>query len=265
MKFEVIDFHTHPFFEEADNICYNKDIIPFNSNFTLELMDKLCISKFCGSVVSFNNLKEMHANKTEWETIIKQNQKALKLRDYYKGRYIPGFHIHPNYLDESIKEIDKMKELGVNLIGEIVPFLHGYSLKNNENLDEILDYAQKKDMLVSIHTMEHIYMDELIKKHKGLKIVMAHPGEHTDIFRHVERMKLSDNCYLDLSGNGITRFGMLNRLIKEVGSERLIYGSDYPICNPIPFLKGVIDDLFLTDTEKENILSKNAKRLLKLS
>lgn len=264
MKFEVIDFHTHPFLDNSDNICYHKDIIPFTPDTTLEIMNKLSVSKFCGSVVSFENLKQMHADKTEWETIKRQNQTALKLRDYYKGRYIPGFHIHPDYLDESIKEIDKMKELGVNLIGEIVPFLHGYFIKNNNNLDEILDYAQKKDMVVSIHTMEHIYMDELIKKHKHLKIVMAHPGEHTDVFRHIDRMKLSDNCYLDLSGNGITRFGMLNRLVKEVGSERLIYGSDYPICNPIPFLKGVVDDMYLTDLEKENILSKNAKRLLKI-
>ena len=264
MKFEIIDFHTHPFLVNDNNICAHKSLLNMNGDTILKLMDMLNISKFCGSAISCAHKKEYFDGDNEWVRVSTQNQLALELQKYYKGRYIPGFHIHPDYVEESIKEIDKMKELGVNLIGELVPYIHNYSIQNNTNLDEILDYASKKDMLVSFHTMDETSTDELIKKHKDLKIVLAHPGEYDGIKKHIERMKMSDNCYLDISGTGILRYGMLSRLVNEVGADRILFGSDYPTCNPIPYLYAVTEDIYLTDSEKALILGKNAKRLLKI-
>ena len=263
MKFEIIDFHTHPFPENVNNICSHKDVIDMDKNHILNLMDKHCISKFCGSVISTNRPKTYQDGEREWTRIQNQNQIALFLQKYYKGRYIPGFHVHPDFVRESICEIDKMKKLGVNLIGELVPYIHNYSV-DNEGINEILNHAKKRDMVVSIHTMNNDSMDKLIKNHKDLKIVLAHPGEKDDILRHIDRMKESENCYLDISGNGILRYGMLAKLVKEVGADRILFGSDYPTCNPIPYLYTIIHDEYLTDNEKALILGGNAKRLLKI-
>jgi predicted TIM-barrel fold metal-dependent hydrolase len=263
MKFEVIDFHTHPFPEAVNNICSHKDVIDMDKDHILSLMDKLGISKFCGSVISSYHPKTYQDGESEWTRIQEQNNIALQLQKYYKGRYIPGFHIHPDFVEESIKEIDKMKGLGVNLIGELVPYMHNYSMTCNA-LDEILDYAENKDMVLSFHTMDNDSMDKMVNNHKNIKIVLAHPGEKDDILRHIDRMKENENCYLDISGTGILRYGMLARLVKEVGAERILFGSDYPTCYPTPYLYAVTEDEYLTDSEKALILGGNAKRLLNI-
>ena len=71
----------------------------------------LNISKFCGSAISCAHKKEYFDGDNEWVRVSTQNQLALELQKYYKGRYIPGFHIHPDYVEESIKEIDKISEV----------------------------------------------------------------------------------------------------------------------------------------------------------
>ncbi len=263
MKFEVIDFHTHPFPERINNICSHKDILDMDKDHILKLMDKLNISKFCGSVISSHHPKTYEEGESEWTRISELNQISLDLQKYYKGRYIPGFHIHPDFVEESINEIDKMKSLGVNLIGELVPYIHNYSM-DNSGLDEIINYAENKDMVLSFHTMDNESMDKLVKNHKNIKIVLAHPGEREDVLRHIDRMKQNENCYLDISGTGILRYGMLARLVKEVGADRILFGSDYPTCYPTPYLYAVTQDEYLTDSEKALILSGNAKRLLNI-
>jgi predicted TIM-barrel fold metal-dependent hydrolase len=119
-------------------------------------------------------------------------------------------------------------------------------------------------MVVSFHSMGDDEMDKMVKAHPGVTFVAAHPGEYPTFMRHLARMKMSDNYYLDLSGTGIFRHGMLRHAIDEFGAERFLFGSDYPICNPAVFVGGVLMDNLITDKEKELILSENAKRILKL-
>jgi predicted TIM-barrel fold metal-dependent hydrolase len=57
---------------------------------------------------------------------------------------------------------------------------------------------------------------------------------------------------------------MLRRGIDTVGAHRFIFGSDFPTCNPAMFLGGILLDSTIKDEEKELILSKNIKRLLKI-
>jgi predicted TIM-barrel fold metal-dependent hydrolase len=104
----------------------------------------------------------------------------------------------------------------------------------------------------------------MVKNHKDVVFVAAHPGEYGDFMRHVERMKMSENYYLDLSGYGLFRHGMLRRAIDEVGVERILFGSDFPTCSPAMYIGGVLLDELITDEEKEMIFSQNAKRLLKI-
>lgn len=257
MDFEIIDFHTHPFIVNEDNICAHKDVVAMDKDYTLKLMQSLGVSKFCGSVITTGRhytFEELKAN----------NDTALELRDYYGGAYIPGFHVHPKFLDESIKEIDRMNEKGVKLVGELVPYFHGYSSYDEVGVDEIIEYATEKDMIISFHSMGQDEMDNMVKRHKKTTFVAAHPGEYVELIRHLERAKMSENYYLDLSGYGIFRYGMLKKAISAMGAERILYGSDYPTCNPAMYLYGVLKDDLVTDTEKELILSKNAKRLLKI-
>ena len=54
---------------------------------------------------------------------------------------------------------------------------------------------------------------------------------------------------------------MLRYAIDLCGSEKLLFGSDFPICSPGMNLGGVLAE-HLTGTELKNILSDNFLRLI---
>lgn len=261
-EFEVIDFHTHPFIEQKSNICGHKEYCNMSAESTVKTMKELGVSKICGSVIGHGDILKNGGN--QWDVIKACNDEALKLREMYGDFYVMGFHVHPDYVKESCEEIEKMHKLGINLIGELVPYWHGWNDYSLPAFDEILDTARQYNMVVSFHSMGEDEMDKMVKKHPNVVFVAAHPGEYGEFMRHMERMKLSENYYLDVSGYGIFRHGMLKHAVAEFGAERFLYGSDYPTCNPAMYLGGVIWDNLLTDKEKELILAKNAKRLLGL-
>ena len=260
MSFEIIDFHTHPFIDAEDNICVHKNILPMSHKEMVNTLDELGISKFCGSVICMTD----NENETPWDKIRRNNTAALKLRDLYGDAYIPGFHIHPDYVEESLAEIRKMASLGVKLIGEIVPSSYGWKNYDTESFSILLDEAEKYNMVVSLHTTGDDAMDVLVKRHPNLTIVAAHPGEFDRFMRHIARAKMSDNYYLDISGTGITRYGMLKRAVDVLGADRILFGTDFPICDPTMYVGALLNDRHLTDSQKEQILSQNAKRLLRL-
>ena len=205
--------------------------------------------------------------KTEdYVSLIKgNNDDALELYDYYKGAYYPGCMIHPFCVEESKKQIDRFCERGLKLIGEIVPWSYKYEYYNTDEMNEIADYASKKGMIMSIHTQGFPDdMDEFVAKHKDMIIVGAHPSENLTFTRHVERAKKYDNYYVDVSGGGIQRYGCAKRLVDEIGADKVVFGSDFPISNLHMYVDGIKNDPLLKDSEKELILAKNAKRILNL-
>ena len=262
MSFGIIDFHTHPFIERENNICNHIDNCNMSVEGTRELFSQLGVSKICGSVVCGGHTEDKNA----WDKVRRNNETALKLREIYGDFYVTGFHIHPDFVEESVEEIHRMKSLGVNLIGEIVPYIDLWSNYARRDFSLLLDEAEKCGMVVSLHsvTEEEDEMDELVKNHKNLTIVAAHPGEYHTFLRHLERMKLSENYYLDLSGYGMFRHGMLRYGIDQFGAERFVFGSDFPTCNPGMYIGGVLLDTLITDEEKEKIFSLNAKKILGL-
>lgn len=260
MEYEIIDFHTHPFLESTYDISSHKDYLRLTKNDTLRILQNLGVKHICGSALSVDKLAE---GKDAWETARLFNLEALKMREYYGDFYIPGMHIHPDYVEASCREIERMRCLGVKLIGELVPRRFGYDY-GHRGLDKIFDCAAAHGMVVSFHSQDDDLMDEMVSRHKDVKFVAAHPLEKPTLLRHIQRLQRNENCYLDLSGTGMFRYGMLRRLIDDVGTDRILYGSDYPICSPAMYVGAIVLDETLSETEKHLILSGNAKHLLEI-
>ena len=214
------------------------------------------ISKICGSVIMRDN-----KNPDSLENIRRSNYAMYKIWDMLGDFYVPGMMVHPKYVEESKEMIDEFYARGGRLIGELVPYTHGWSDYSCEGFSELLDYATEKNMIVSIHSMGEDEMDRMSERHPDTKIVFAHPGEYNEAMRHIKRMKNRPNHYLDLSGYGIFRMGLTRRLVDEIGVDRIIFGSDYPTCNPYMYVGGVLLDPSLTDKEKEMIFAGNVRRL----
>ncbi len=260
-EYKVIDFHTHLFLGEEENLCKQKAHSVMTVEGSVALLRALGVERVCGSVIS------LRAGGKEgislWEETKRANRLALQIAEGLDGYYIPGFHVNPAFLEESIAEIDFMHERGVRLIGELVPAFMGLDYENG-NMKPLIEYATQKGMIFNLHTLQPAVMEKVMDADKNAVVVCAHPGEAEALEWHIRRMKKYENCYVDISGTGINRHGVLRRLIDEVGVERILYGSDYPVCSPASLLGGVVLDGSITEREKEYILYKNAKRLLQI-
>ena len=263
MQYEIIDFHTHPFDDAATNICRYQENCGMTPENAVSYLNEMGISRICGSVIC-RNQDGINTYASPWEMIVDGNDRALSLRERYSDFYIPGFHVHPDFLPESRAEIERMHRQDVRLIGELVPYMHGWSDYSCDAFGELLDMAAEYGMVVNIHTMDHDQMDVMVQKHPRTVIVAAHPGEQESFRRHLCRMEMSGNYYLDLSGTGLFRHGMLRHGIDLFGAERFLFGTDYPICTPSMYVGGVALDSLLTEEEKRMVFAGNAKRLLHL-
>ncbi len=259
-NYRIIDFHTHPFTAEHSNICQHKEYCNMSIENTKRDLQKIGVEKICGSVIGFLTADKPYT----FDDVRAVNDEALRLREAYGEFYYPGLHIHPKFVKESIAEIERFNKLGFRLVGELVPYLQDWSDYSQPAVFEILEAAEAYKMVVSVHSMGEDEMDKMVKRFKNLKIVAAHPGERREFLRHLKRMEMSENYYLDTSGTGVFRHGVLRHGIDEFGVERFLYGSDYPVCNPAAFIGAVALDFLLSEEEKEAILYKNAQRLLGL-
>ncbi len=252
----IIDFHIHPFFSREEYLSFYPEVFEKpDLNMLLNDLNDAGIDLFCGSVISQKT--------NDYSKIRTDNDKALEIWKILGGRYIPGIHVHPDFVEESVLEIKRTASLGVKLIGELVPYHHGWSDYSSDSFGEILNAAEQYGMTVSLHTMKLCEMQKMAERHKSINFVFAHPGEPERLSEHISVMKKCENVYLDLSGGGLHRFGILKKLCAEVGAERIIFGTDYPLMNPKMYVNAVLGE-HISDKDKEQILYKNSERLLNL-
>lgn len=254
-SFEIIDFHIHPFISAENNLCFYDDTVEDLEDLREDLL-RAGISKACGCV-----LRKVPVE--TFDEIRSLNDEAILIKEQLGEFYIPGIHVNPEYVNESCEELKRMHDLGVRLVGELVPHSMNWNDYYDSNFHEIYEYIQELGMVVNVHTKNDDTLERAVKAFPGIMFVAAHPGEKDSFLRHLELMKKYDNYFLDLSGTGIFRYGLLRYGINQVGSDRFLFGTDYPICNPGMYVQAVLFER-LKDKDYEAIFSGNARRLLKL-
>jgi len=256
----IIDFHMHPYFTASENICSYKNTLGMTAADIARDMERCGISMWCGCVVDLANRGDVV--RSDWKYTAANNARALALAAV-EPRYIPGIHVHPAFPEESYEAVKAAHAAGVKLIGELVPYMQGWTDYSDPALFEVFELAGRLGMVVSYHSMDDAQMEAMIAAHPSTIFVAAHPGERDKYMLHLERLKKYDNAYLDISGTGLFRYGMLAHGVSVVGSERILFGSDYPVCSPGMNLGGVMYER-LTESQLEDILCRNAERLLGL-
>ena len=250
----IFDFHLHPFIDVKSRIGSYQ--APSDARAFVEHLQRVGITECAGSVIQ-------RTDGTDFNKIRALNDEALRFRDMFPDFYHPGFHILPNFIDESIKELDRLRAEGSRLIGELVPYSMGYDKYMHPSLLPVWEYAQGMRMVVSIHSMDIQDMESLIASYPKLIVVMAHPGEFAALSSKIDILQKYDNAYLDICGTGLFRYNMLSYTVKKVGAERILFATDYPTCNAAMQVAAVnYEDI--TDNDRDAIFHNNAKRLLGL-
>lgn len=260
---DIIDFHTHPYRNETQNMCMYKESFSLDFDAAVNDLKGSGITHICGSVID----SVPYDVSAGFSYIKRLNEQAAAIHEQYKEFYTPGFHIHPAFVKESLEETERMHRKGMRLIGELVPYQHGWRELGfdygSPALREILSLAGEYEMVVSFHNMKDWQeeTDKMVRENPKVLFVAAHPGLKADFLRHLERMKAYGNLYLDLSGTGLFRYGMLRHGVKEVGADRFLFGTDYPISNPRMYVQAVFGE-HISDDDRRKIFAENARRIL---
>jgi len=255
---EIIDFHLHPGydFHKRD---HGVDID--TERFRRDLED--CgITSCCGSYIS----ERMNGRPLEeYERIVPElNREVCKIKELYGDFFVPGIHIHPSFVEMSCREIEKYAKLGVKLIGELVPYMMSWKDCATKGFLEIMEVASQYGMTVNIHPTTYEDMHKLCDLvPKEINLVWAHFSGYGGYDEHIRMIKEHENVYFDTSAHGCDRVGIIKSAVEKIGSEKLLFGTDYPGIGPSSDIAAIMFE-DITDRDRENIFSLNAKRRLGL-
>lgn len=197
------------------------------------------------------------------------NQLIAEVVARYPGRFIGYCTISPHYPAEEIWAELERHILHGNLSGiKIHPNVHRYPA-NGPLYRPMWEFAQQQALPVLSHTWEsdrecgpRLFV-EIAKEFPNVSILLGHAGG-TPAGRE-EAMATAQECealYLDLTGSQLPH-GLLEVMVRKVGAERILFGTDIPFVDCRPQI-GYVAAARLSDDEKRLILGKNAQRLFKL-
>jgi len=191
------------------------------------------------------------------------------------------------YVEEKIKEIDRLGLKGVKLI----PTLQFFNpVKANKNMQRLFEYCERKGKIVTCHTgcdpyvweEPHFsqdanpqYLKSIVQDFRTVPVILAHMGCYSSkspgiwFDEALELGKENENVWFDIAAVPyvVTREKFVDRIRRTVGFDRVLFGSDYPTVSGVS-IESMIAEVktseYLTEEEKEKILGLNAMRLLGL-
>lgn len=189
------------------------------------------------------------------------NREVARYVEKYKGRFLGACVVNPLFIDEALREIEDCRnQLGFVWVGELCNYTIPYQYTVQE-FELLVGQVVKQKMVLDVHTTLP-EMEYIIGKFPQATIVFPHMGEHSSIFKRIELVARHKNCYLDTSGAGENRMGMLEYAVQTVGDDRVLYGSDFSINDPATGLAR-IRHAYLSEAQKRKVLRGNLEALLK--
>ena len=250
----IIDAHCHPIADDANGCLVNAYGTPGNEKDFFVEMRAGGIDFCCGSVL------QSATHSSPMEGTIQCNVTALRLGREYPDYYQPGICIQSGFVKESVAELEKYHRQGVSWLGEIVPDRHGFAAYSSPEMLQILSVARDLGMTVCIHPTNNGDISRLMENLPDLNVVAAHPGQRPDVLERAEMMRRYPKLHWDISGTGLFRWGMLKYLVNRCGADKILFGTDFPICNIAMQVYGVLAE-HISDEDRTAIFFGNFKRL----
>ena len=241
----IIDAHMHPYL--ASDRDFPFDIPKIYDEFFAE-QSRAGITLSCGA---FN----IRNDGSDFSVIKECNRKVLEVYAAHPDKFRPGVNVHPNFPEESCAEVQKFYDMGFRWIGEIAAYVMGYSKYFSPGLLPVMELAQDRGMVLSVHPTDLEDIENILKNFPRLKLLVAHPG-HPDIMANYTLAQKYPNMFLDLSGTGIARWGMLKKGVETIGADRILFGSDFPVFNSGMYVAGVLFE-HLSASERKLIFRDN--------
>lgn len=225
----------------------------------LEVADRMGIARLCvymGMKWSYDPSPADFRN---------QNDEVLAAIKRFPDRAFGFVYLNPKHPRESLDELNRCVADGPMVGVKLWVAAHA----NDPNLDPLIERATELKAVIFQHTWikitgnlpgESTPMDlvALAKRHPNAKIICGHTGG--DWEQGVRAVRAQPNMSVDLGG-GDPVAGITEMAARELGADRVLYGSDAPgrsFASQLAKVHGAD----IPDSDKTKILSGNLKRLL---
>jgi predicted TIM-barrel fold metal-dependent hydrolase len=190
---------------------------------------------------------------------VRESNEVIKVASLYSSVFYPFCIVDPKD-EHAVENLKKFMENGFKGL-KLHPLVQGVAI-HDALYDKIIGNL-KKSMPVLIHTGTPVYSMpfqflELAKRHPNVTFIMGHSG--LDYwYDAIRAAKRADNIILDTTGIRFPK--VIEYMCKELGPERIVYGSDLPFLSAdIELYK--IQLLNLSTDDRNKILYENIYSIL---
>lgn len=199
------------------------------------------------------------------EDVRRQNDQVLRAIEHSRGRAFGFVYLNPKHTEESLDELDRCVRDGPMVGVKLWVAIRCYE----KCLDPIVQRAAQLKAPVLQHTWYKITgnlpgestatdMAELARRHPKASFIAAHSGG--DWERGIRAIRSTPNVTAEVSGGDPTA-GFVEMAVRELGAERVMYGSDITGRSFASQLAKVLG-ANITDNAKRLILAGNIKKML---
>lgn len=207
--------------------------------------------------------RKYNANKQRFSIITEPDNEGIAVVvSRYPDRLLGWIFINPNNndaLDQLERWHNKPGMIGV----KIHPFWHSFPIKRVETVARRTEELGLP-MLVHLGFGESGDYGWLVEKFPNLKIIFSHLGIpfYKDIWYFT---KNKPNVFMDISSTYHVDCKLVREAVKIAGPHKCIFGTDNPYgcSDAIIKIKRWVEDLDITDNDKEGMFSGNFMKLIK--
>ena len=229
--------------------------------FTPDLAAAVEYLRRCGVDRAITNSMRGEVAKTPEEMRAANDEMAAAAKQY-PDLIVPACLVNTNFGEEAVAEIRRCHdELGIVWVGELCGYVGDYTYDTGAFANAV-EVAAELNMVVQIHSEGWEEMDRLCSEFPQVTWVLPHPGDSPkEVTERCELATRHENLYIDLSGHGVQRMGVLDLAVRCAGPDRVLFGSDYTINDPAAVI-ATIEKSYLSDEVKAKVLGGNVVRML---
>lgn len=206
------------------------------------------------------------------------NQYLFESAGRYPKRLIVFVSFSPTDSERSLLELEKAIQAGAKGVGEIAFYHRGMGPQEMEGMRPVLTALEAKNIPLLLHaneTIGHSYpgkgktplsrFHELILACPHLRIILAHWGGGLLFYELMPEIKKTmTRVYYDTAASPFLYSPKMYSVASEiVGSERIFFGSDYPLISPKRYFME-LEESALSEDDRRRILGLNLMKLLEL-
>jgi uncharacterized protein len=174
--------------------------------------------------------------------------------------------INPNYPDiveRDLRDYDRHGDVFVGL--KLHPDIHGVPM-SSDKYRYALSFADERGLPVLSHTWGgspcngRAEVEAVAGRFPRIKLFLGH-SLHDRWSEATEVARSFDNVYLELTAVPDERSGVIEKFVREVGSRKVLFGTDFPWFSHHYYI-GAVLGADITDEERRDIFYRNAERLL---